>query len=151
MWECKLKKKIPSIATVRSEIFICSTMWCRIVVNSKSSLLIVMFRLQEMERRASTGAAEGWAGGTGPSGSGSGSAIFGRVRTRSELEKLINSSIRPLCIKQEALDHEAAGDYGRMDMEGEHHERSAEGMEDVQVVDLVLGEEKKSDSSEESE
>jgi hypothetical protein len=126
-------------------------MWYRIVANYLSSQLIAMFLLAGDGERANTGAAEGWGGGAGPSGSATGSAIFGRVRTRSELEKLINSSIRPLYIKQEALDHEAAGDYGRMDTEGEQRYRPEEGMEDVQVVDVVLGEKKDPDSSEDSE
>ncbi len=77
--------------------------------------LIAMFLLAGDGERASTGVAEEGGAGSGPSGSVTGAAIFGRVRTRSELEKLINSSIRPLYIKQEALDHEAAGDFGRMD------------------------------------
>jgi hypothetical protein len=62
------------------------------------------------------------------------------------LEKLINSSIRPLYIKQEALDHEAAGDFGRMDTE-----QREEGMDDVHVVDVVLGEKKDQESSDSDE
>ncbi len=75
----------------------------------------------------STGAAEGAGGGAGPSGSGSGPASFGRVRTRAELEKLINNSVRPLYIKQEVLDEEANGGYGRMDMDGEPQEGDGRG------------------------
>ncbi len=110
-----------------------------------------MFLLAGDGERAITGAAEERGAGAGPSGSVTGSAILGRVRTRSELEKLINSSIRPLYIKQEALDHEAAGDFGRMDTEGEQRDSLVEGMEDIQVVDVVLGEKKDPDSSEDSE
>jgi hypothetical protein len=110
-----------------------------------------MFLLAGDGERAITGAAEGLGGGAGPSGTVTGAAIFGRVRTRSELEQLINSSIRPLYIKQEALDHEAAGEFGRMDTEGEQCHSSEERMEDVQVVDVVLGERKDSEPSEDSE
>ncbi len=93
--------------------------------------------------------AEGAGGGAGPSGSGSGHASFGRVRTRAELEKLINNSVRPLYIKQEVLDEEANGGYGRMDMDGEPQEGTGEAMEDVQLVNVVLGEEKKAETSSE--
>ncbi len=80
----------------------------------------------------------------GPSGSVPGSAIFGRVRTRAELEKLINSSVRPLYIKQEVLDEETGREYGRMDTDGVPHED-----DDMRVVDVVLGVDKKAESSSE--
>ncbi len=112
MWECRMKKKIPCIATVRSEFFYLLN---NIVSNSgKLSELAAHSNVSACRRwrAGEQGAAEDGGAGSGPSGSVTGAAIFGRVRTRSELEKLINSSIRPLYIKQEALDHEAAGDFG---------------------------------------
>jgi hypothetical protein len=66
------------------------------------------------------------------------------VRTRAELEKLINSSVRPLYIKQEVLDDETGREYGRMETDGVPHED-----DDLQVVDVVLGVGKKADSSSE--
>jgi hypothetical protein len=103
-----------------------------------------MFLLAGDGERASTGAAEGWGGKAGPSGSVPGSAIFGKVRTRADLEKSINSSVRPLYIKQEVLDEETGREFGRMETDGVHQED-----DDLQVVDVVLGEEKKADSSSE--
>jgi hypothetical protein len=107
-----------------------------------------MFPLAGDGEGASTGAAEGWGGGAGPSGSvpGSvpGSVIFGKVRTRAELEKLINDSVRPLYIKQEVLDEETGREAGRMDMEGGHQEDG-----DLQMVDVVVGRDKQLDSSSE--
>jgi hypothetical protein len=94
--------------------------------------------------RASTGAAEGWGGGAGPSGSVPGSVIFGKVRTRAELQTLINSSVRPLYVKQEVLDEETGGEFGRMETDGGHQDG-----DDLQVVDVVLGEGKQVDSSSE--
>jgi hypothetical protein len=153
MWECKLKRKIPCIATVRSEFFFMYlTMCCRTVLNLERWPYLVIYHRAGDGERVSTGAAEGAGGGAGPSGSGSGPASFGRVRTRAELEKMINNSVRPFYIKQEVLDEEANNGYGRMDMDGEPQVGVGEAMEDVQVVDVVVGEEKKTDtSSEESE
>jgi hypothetical protein len=103
-----------------------------------------MFPLAGDGERASTGAAEGWGGGAGPSGSVPGSAIFGKVRTRAELEKLINNSVRSLYIKQEVLDEETGRETGRMETDGGYQED-----DDLQVVDVVLGEGKQADSSSE--
>jgi hypothetical protein len=94
--------------------------------------------------RASTGAAEGWGGGADPSGSVTGSAIFGKVRTRAELEKLINNSVRPLYIKQEVLDEETGRESGRMETDVVYQDDA-----DLQLVDVVLGQEKQADSSSE--
>ncbi len=66
------------------------------------------------------------------------------MRTRAELEKLINSSVRPLYIKQEVLDEETGREYGRMETDGVPHENDG-----LQVVDVVLGVDKKADSSSE--
>jgi hypothetical protein len=105
-----------------------------------------MFPLAGDGERASTGAAEGWGGGAGPSGSVPGSVIFGKVRTRAELEKLINDSVRPLYIKHEVLDEETGRETGRMEMDGGYQEDG-----DLQMVqvDVVLGKGKQPDSSSE--
>ncbi len=66
------------------------------------------------------------------------------MRTRAELEKLINSSVRPLYIKQEVLDEETGRESGRMETDGAYQED-----DDLQMVDVVLGKEKQADSSSE--
>ncbi len=61
-----------------------------------------------------------------------------------ELEKLINNSVRPLYIKQEVLDEETGRESGRMDTDVVYQED-----DDLQMVDVVLGQEKQADSSSE--